>query len=134
MSTLELLALRSLLVIALVCGAGWWCYSKGEDHIQAKWDADKVERQSKENTELQADRDKAYTLAVDYESMHHDLEAKYAIKSADLNRALRAPVSCPASGSVGDVVVPADVVRGMFLRSAADPAGAAASQPDTVVR
>lgn len=52
MSTLELLALRSLLVIALVCGAGWWCYSKGEDHIQAKWDADKVERQSKENTEL----------------------------------------------------------------------------------
>lgn len=52
MSTLLRILLYGALPLAVLGGAGWWCYSSGLDtgktEIQAKWDADKAKRDQAE--------------------------------------------------------------------------------------
>lgn len=48
---IELWALRSLAAAAVLGFVGWWIYSKGEAHVQAKWDVSEVERMGAEVTQ-----------------------------------------------------------------------------------
>lgn len=117
------MSLRTLAVLAVVltlgllgAAAGLYLYGYSNGHaagageVQAKWDkAEEVRKDEAAKTardgRVQAD---AYAAKV------RELEAKNEQTAKRLRNALRAPVDCPKSGEIGDVLVPADVLRCMF--------------------
>jgi hypothetical protein len=131
------------LVVAGVLGAYVYGqhvgYAEGAQAKQSEWDTDNLVRQGAERTARDADRDAGYALAAEFDKKAHDMEQQYASTRQQLATALRRKVVCPASGAVGDVVVPVDIIRGMFGTPApADPAGSAprsaTAEPNAVVR
>lgn len=107
-------------------------YATGKNEVQVKWDAETLKRSSEDKTKRDEDRDKGFALAAEIENEHHELEIKYARTSKALATALQSRVECPSSGVVGDVVLPAAVVRSMFNRDSTTepvPTRPSASQP-----
>jgi len=51
LAALEIWALRTLAALALLGLAAWWIYARGEAHVQAKWDADKLEARAAEGVQ-----------------------------------------------------------------------------------
>lgn len=134
--SLETTVIAGLVAVAALGGVLAWSYNAGDTNgaarVQTRWD--KAARSADvENSKL---RGEGYTLAAEYESQLHDLEARYERTNTSLRRALARPASCPASGRLGDVVLPADLVDSMFNRDAgsATAPGPAASQPDRQMR
>jgi hypothetical protein len=129
------------LVLALAAAALGWALSllydsgkaAGAAEVQVRWDKAKADAEA-ETSRLRAE---GYKLAADYVVQLRQLEGRYAQKSQRLRVALDAPAVCPSSGRLGDVVVPAAVVDGMFLRDdggRADPPGPSASEPHRALR
>lgn len=129
-------------VIALLVGAlafvlqGLGCYWAGHDHgdksgaarIQDQWDQAEKDAEA----ETKRIRVEGFELAAEYESQLNTLEKRYANSLAKQRAAQRLPFTCPKSGEIGDVLVPADLVRSMFNRPAEDATrlpGPAASEP-----
>lgn len=135
-SALGLRLLGLGLALAALGFGVWWIYDNGkeagENVVHAQWDKAKREAQA-ENEKARAE---GYKLAAEYIIQLRELETRYGRTSARLRDALNAPAVCPASGRLGDLVVPAAVVDGMFLRDSGSPAapGPSASQPDRAVR
>ena len=94
------------------------------------WQADVMEREQAAQAQAETHRLAARAASADFERTRRDLEARRVRASNELRKALLAPVSCPAGGSLADVRIPAGVVRGL-RDSGADPVepGAAASGP-----
>lgn len=121
------------LILALAGLAGIWVkgYASGNKDgqykVQQEWDS--ATRQAE--AENKATRDEGFKLAADLEAQLRELEARYAATDQDLRRALRRPFTCPKSGEVGDVLLPADLVDSMFNRqqSGHPSPGPSASQP-----
>lgn len=126
MTTLERL-LIAVIAVALALGAAtWFGYSLG-------WNARQVKVNTDELAALREREGKAkegHTVAEQYESKLIELETLYEKQGVQLRTALRRKVVCPASGELGDVVLPADVIRGMFPSAHSAPVPAAASEPD----
>jgi hypothetical protein len=128
-------------VIILLVGAlafvlqGLGCYWVGHNHgdeagaerIQALWD-DAEKQAEADNKRI---RGEGFEIAAEYESKLNILEKRYANSLAQQRAAQRLPFTCPASGEIGDVVVPAELIRSMFNRTAdgARLPGSAASEP-----
>lgn len=126
MTTLERLLIALIAWALSIGGAVWYGHSLGWNAREARVTADAL-------AELRAREAKAaegHTISEQYESKLIDLESRYEKQSARLRAALRQRVQCPASGEVGDVVLPADVVGSMFHTSA--PAKAASEPAATV--
>lgn len=140
MTTLQARIIAALvgLLVLLAAGVGLyaWGHSDGDeagaDRIQKKWDK-AVKDAEAETARI---RGEGYTLAAEYEAKLQTLEARYARTNVALRKALQQPVACPASGRVGDVVLPADLIDGMFNRErlGAGAPGPASTQPDPAVR
>jgi hypothetical protein len=108
-----------LAVAFVAVGALLGAYASGRLHQSviddASWaqvsaEADSAVKEANKTAKAQVDK-----LAADLKR----LEAQRANDKSALQKALRAKVVCPASGEVGDVVVPADVVRRMWSPAAA---------------
>jgi hypothetical protein len=126
LQTRLLVGLVGLLLAAGALGGVWWHGhhvgdASGAARVQAQWD-DAVKKSEAETARVRAE---GYTLAAEYEAQVHELEQRSA--RFPLTAANNRQVTCPKSGKVGDVLLPADLVDGMFLR-AAEPA---ASGPRT---
>ena len=124
-------------IVAAALGLGeWHGREAGADKVQAKWDAEKSAAAQLEQKARKGDNDAGYRLAAELVAQAQKSEQRYVQASTDLRKALTRPISCPPGGKVGDVLLPADVVRSMFNR--ADPGGGApgpaAAQPDAALR
>lgn len=134
--TIETTVLAGVVALAALGGVVAWSYNAGDTNgakrVQASWD--KTMRDADiENSKV---RSEGYTLAAEYESRLHELEGRYERTNTNLRRALSGAASCPASGRIGDTVLPAALVDSMFNRepgSAAAP-GPATAKPDATVR
>jgi hypothetical protein len=137
MTSVERGLLGLLLVLLAVGGAGWFGYNKGYDHGErdkaAEWDqAVKDAELVKAETRL-AGWEKADKLESDL----NVLKGKYNVVLSQRKKANNSPVTCPASGVIGDVVVPVAAVRSMFNipdPSTGDAAGPAPAQSASAVR
>lgn len=103
------------LALAAALGGLWGHgYSKGNKQGSARvtqaWQAS-VEQAREEATAIRAEgQQRAAALEVTL----GQLEKQHAATAVTLRSALRRPVSCPASGRLGDLLLPADLVDGMF--------------------
>lgn len=141
--TLQLRIIALLVgLLALLGGAGalWTkAYNAGkraEAATQAEAHKMQQEAADKETVRI---RDEGYQLATGLLLKLSNREALLERTSTQLGEALKLPASCPAGGSVGDIVLPAGVVDGMFNReprpaAAAASAGASGPKPDAAVR
>lgn len=91
--------------------------SQGRAEVQAKWDKSIADAKDVVASDARFGRQQADQLRTKLLT----LEKNYAATNIQLSQALRKQVVCPASGEVGDVVLPADMVRGMFNVPAGDP-------------
>lgn len=130
MTLLHKLGLLALALVAVsVALAGVYAtgyasgYSNGTDSMREQWE----EAQQAARTENERVRKEGFALAQTLEKKLADLEVRYGTASAKLRDALNAKVACPASGRLGDIVLPAAVVDSMFGN--AGEAGPATGQP-----
>lgn len=112
-----------LIVLGVVTGvAEWHGFGRGEDSKQAEWNAAKL----KAEEEQAKKRDEGFVIAAELESELHELKGKYASIVSQRRAALSEQITCPASGKVADLVVPAATVRSMLnidvARAASGPA------------
>lgn len=115
----------ALAVIAGITGwASWESYQHGKAVVKGEWDAQTV----KDQLAAKAERDRiakdGFSRATELESELADLRKKHQNARFERSRALAAQVTCPASGSLGDLVLPVAAVRSML-----DPSGSAAPIP-----
>jgi len=97
--------------VALAAGAGELHGRKvGRDAVQAEWNEAKLAAVA----EAEKVRREAFVLSEQLEADLTALKGKYAIAISQRRKALEAQVVCPVSGQIGDLVVPAAVVRSMF--------------------
>lgn len=133
--------LIALAVAVLAIGGGlvWFGESRyhkgfaaGKAQVQGEWNATIAEAKAK-NEILRAD---GYTRAQEYLTRLNMLEKRYARTDAELRKALGQQFTCPASGVVGDIVLPASLVDSMFNREqSSDPAaGTATTRANPTVR
>jgi hypothetical protein len=120
---------------ALGAAGLWWHYSEvrtarqeGRADVQADWDAAERDRDRQAN----ADALRRFNRAQEASTAHETERARLA-RALEANRhalrdSLRAPLTCPAGATVGDVVVPAASMQ--RLRHAAQ-APAAGQRPDS---
>lgn len=128
------------LAATLMSGAGLWARSAGKDagraEVRAEWEA----ARAAERAEVQRVSLQAQAQATALEGKLRETERRHAKTSAQLRAALDAPsegVVCPpVGGRVGDVVLPAAVIDGMFNRDTSSPAApeSAASGAHAAVR
>lgn len=130
----KLIALLALALAVVLGGLGCyaWGHSDGDDagalRVQQEWDKAK----DKAEQENQRIRGEGFDRANEFEAQLRELEKRYANVTAKRRAAQQLPVTCPATGVIGDVVVPAALVRSMFNRDdagSADSPGPAASEP-----
>lgn len=127
-------------VAACVAVGAAWFHGKGVGWDQREAQALQDERAAREEADKRVDRVRTEGLEQSqrYEDKLRDIEGRYARTNRTLREALAQPVKCPASGAVGDIVVPAGVVAGMFNREApaasASAPGPSASEPAGRVR
>lgn len=105
-----------LAFITTGAGAYWLGHNHGDEagaaRVQGEWD----EAERKAEADTKRIRGEGFELAAEYESQLNTLEKRYAASLTRQRNAQRLPVTCPASGEIGDVLVPADLVRSMFNR------------------
>lgn len=130
MSSLERILIGVVLWALSIAGALWYAYDWGWEARQAELNKDIVKQQE----ETDKKRNEGFELAAQYESQRNELEKKYAKLLQQRRAADKLKVQCPASGEVGDVVVPAGFLDSMFNRAAPAQAEPAASEPDKPVR
>lgn len=117
-----------LAVIAVV--AGVWVaryhtgYKDGEARVQKKWDT-AVDDARKAD---EVSRNEGYATAQEYLTRLNKLEKRYERTEANQRAALQQKFTCPTSGVVGDIVLPAALVDSMFNR---DKPGDPAAEPAT---
>lgn len=113
MTTVERYLLQVLVTLALVAGLFWLGWSFGQQAMQAD-----INRQTLDAlNDAALRRDRGYKIAAQYEKQLTNLQADYAKLQRKRRAADALPVQCPASGAVGDVVVPAGFVDSMFNRT-----------------
>ena len=110
-------------VLALGCAA-WFGYSLGWDARQVKVNTDALAALREQEGKAR----EGHSVSEAYERKISELESRYEKLAMRRRTALQQPVACPASGTLGDVVLPADVIRGMFPSAASAPESAA-SEP-----
>lgn len=138
MSTLTLWLASALGAIVLSAGACWYSYGEGstagEAKVQRNWDAAK----QKADAERDAQRADANQLAAQYETDLANLRKRYAASANIRRKSATTSIVCPPSGTIGDLVIPSAVVRGMFnvleQPSGTGTPGPAASEPADTVR
>lgn len=114
----KLIAALVGLILALAGAGGLWikAYASGNKagqyKVRQEWDS--ATRQAE--AENKATREEGFKLAADLEAQLRELEVRYAATDDSLRRALRRPATCPKSGEIGDVLLPADLVDSMFNR------------------
>lgn len=108
-----------LLAVALAAG-GVWCHRVGAAAVQARWDRAELDRERQAN----ADRLRNANRALDASAKHETDRAALARNLREARNAisttLRAPISCPASGQLADVVLPAAALAGVRDAAGAD--------------
>lgn len=92
-------------------------YRQGAGRVQARWDAAELKRERQAAEQRREDERIGRAAAANFEAWRADQTRRQADIARRLRDALKAPLSCPASGQVADVVIPADAVRS--LRDAA---------------
>jgi hypothetical protein len=107
----------AILLIVLAGGGGVaWGWHKGAE-------SERAEQIVKQEDEARAIRREAFQVADRLLTDLSKLKGNYDYVVAERDHALSAKFTCPASGKIGDIVVPIEVVRSMFnVRS---PAGTA---------
>lgn len=128
-----------LLIGTAVLGAasGFYVEHLRFQSAEKKWIADQAEAARVADEKAAEARDdentKGYILAQSIEAQRQQLEKAYATSQRNLREVLKRPASCPASGSLGDVVIPGDALRELRAASGDDAsvasAGPAASEP-----
>jgi Flp pilus assembly protein TadB len=107
----------AIVTLCLSAGIVALAFFAGKSHESAAIEAEKVQIRA----EVQAARDEAAREgATQTAKLVADLQRLKVQNNANrsaLQRALRTKIECPQSGEVGDVLVPADVVRRMFAPS-----------------
>lgn len=111
---LLLLAGALLGLLAATGAAGWYGYrlghTAGSAEVQGKWD----KAQDAADEAAAAVRKTGFRAAELYQAKLTELEARYARTNVSLTKALSRKLVCPASGRIGDVVLPAALVDSMF--------------------
>lgn len=128
-------------VIAGVAGLYGYGYHQGDIAgkvaVQAQWDKEKdAQRRAIEQARSEAQA-AGTALANQFEARNRALEAQDATRTQQLQAALRRRVVCPKSGEIGDLVLPSELTRSMFIyRDAASavPARPTPAKPNAVVR
>jgi len=121
-----------VVALGLPFGAGWYVEHLRFNAAESAWIAAQAQAAHDAAVKVaeQQDEDdtRAYVLAQSIESQRQQLEKAYAVARTQLSKALQRPVSCPAGGTLGDVVIPGDALR--ELRSASgDDARLSAAEP-----
>lgn len=93
----------------------WYGYNWGAQRVQAKWDAQQVKDKTRLDIELQEQRNANRSLVEESLTETKDLNAKYAKLSTLYASSLHKKIICPASGEVGDIVLPSELVSSMFI-------------------
>ena len=123
-----------LIAMGSSLGGAYYGYQRGKERVQLKWDKQKV----KDAEETKKQRDEGFVIAAELENDLTELRTRYARVNAQRTAALNEQIECPASGRIGDLVVPAATVRSMFNLPepgiVVHPPGQAASQPPGAVR
>lgn len=130
MTRLEKLLTLVVVWALSIAGAMWYAYDWGWETRQAELNEETIKRQA----EIDKKRDEGFELAAQAESKLNELEKKYAKLLQQRRAADKLKVQCPASGEIGDVVVPAGFLDSMFNRPAPAQAEPAASEPHATVR
>lgn len=108
-----------LVTVALAAG-GAWCHRAGAAAVQARWDRAELDRERQAN----ADRLRNANRALDASATHETERAALARNLREARNAisttLRASVSCPSSGRLADVVLPAAALAGVRDASGAE--------------
>jgi hypothetical protein len=138
---LDIAAIIRVALLALTLVVLAWLhhdgYTRGEQKVQSAWDAQKVKDKQEADNELQSSRDASYSLASQSLEEKKQLEKQYARLSTLYASSLHQKVTCPASGEVGDVVLPANLIVGMFVHggaAAASSPGSTSARVDATVR
>lgn len=126
MPTLSSRAILFLIVCAGFAGVYLLGRSHGADHVQQAWNNETVRRER----ELQTVRELADKASADHEVEASKLRRQLAAGQRKLRASLQGAFTCPASGKLSDIVVPAAVVDSLFVRAKADLPALASSEPD----
>ena len=110
---------------ALACFGGG-CYV-GAKWVHADWAKETAAQAEAERRRIALIRDEqeatdmaAHAAAQAFEAERQQLESTHARSLTQLRKSLHAPVSCPAGGTLADVVLPAGTLRGLRLAAGAD--------------
>lgn len=111
-----------LLAIAAAAG-GAWCHRAGAASVQARWDRVELERERQANADALRNANRMLAASTRFEATRADLARNLTQARHALSIAMRTPISCPASGQLGDLVLPPGALAG--VRDAAAGAGTA---------
>jgi hypothetical protein len=115
------LALRLVIVGIVLAATFAGGLGVGIRWVKADWQAETLERERQQRNEERKQAERAAAAAAEFERLRRESEVRRAELSNQLRKALQRPISCPAGQTLGDLVVPADVIGG--LRDAARDAG-----------
>lgn len=109
-------------------------YDTGKEHVQLDWDKERLAVKEQIEKEKEQDRKAAAEASDRFEAKAREMERLNAEQSQQLQVALNRRFVCPkgANATIGDLIIPADVARGMFYNnpSASSPqASAPARKP-----
>lgn len=128
MTRLERILLQVVLTALVMAAACFASFQWGWDARQAKLDKETLQAVA----DAQEREREALRIASKLEQGLRSTEKKYDRAVRQRREADQLPVTCPASGAVGDVVLPAGFIDSMFNRPAdVEPA---ASEPNARVQ
>jgi hypothetical protein len=129
-------AVALLVLLGGLTGLYFYGYNKGAASVQADWDKERHNIADLAEKELEEDRDIGYQLAVEWQHELSQLKVKYDDLNTKYRNSLKSPVVCPASGQIGDVVLPADLVDSLFTsdKRPVSTAGSASAGTNGAVR
>jgi hypothetical protein len=137
LETRLLLGVAALAAAASAAGACvWYGYNWGADSVHAKWGKAQEEAGLAAAAEKESVRESSYALARELQTQLDTAEKRYAQLSSRYTKSLGSKFECPASGVIGDVVLPADLTDSLFItdKQAANKAGPAASGASAALR
>ncbi|MFN3630485.1 MAG: hypothetical protein ACK4XK_10605 [Casimicrobiaceae bacterium] len=114
-----------LLAIAASAG-GAWCHRAGAAGVQARGDAVELERERQANANALRNANRARLASTRHETERAALARHLREARNATSIAMRTPISCPDSGRLGDLLLPAGALAG--VRDAAASGGAAAGR------
>lgn len=104
--------------VVLLGAVGWGYkqgYTEGTAKVQKAWDEEKAAQalaiENQRNIDLKAAND----LRAEMEMKNRQLEKLNEESLGQLQAALKRKAICPKSGQIGDVVIDADLARGMWV-------------------